>query len=85
MGVKQMQRWEELVYAKNEGRQLGIEQGIEQGVLLQTYRMVERGRLTVQEALEDLQSSQGEAEFIEAMLAAGFKVPQTSPTPAGSK
>ncbi len=71
MGVKYMQRWEELAYAKDEGRQ----QGIEQGVLLHVYKMVERGRLTVKEALEDLESVQREEDFVKAMQAAGFKLP----------
>ena len=61
-------------WAKEE-RELGMEQGIEQGILLYAYRMVERGRLSVKEALEDLKSSQDEADFVAAMQAAGFKLP----------
>lgn len=49
--------------------------GIEQGILLQTYRMVQRGRMSVEEALEDLKSEKTETEFIEGMLAAGFELP----------
>lgn len=51
------------------------EKGIMQGILLQTYRMVERGRMTVLEALEDIRSGQTESEFVKDMLAAGFKIP----------
>ena len=46
------------------------EQGIEQGILLHTYRMIERGRMSVAEALEDLKSNQSEHDFIEEMLTA---------------
>lgn len=58
-----------------EEREQGIEQGIMQGILLHTYRMVERGRMSVAEALEDIKSDQTENDFVEGMLAAGFKVP----------
>lgn len=51
------------------------EQGIEQGILLHTYRMIERGRMSVTEALEDLKSNQSEHDFIEEMLTAGYKLP----------
>lgn len=51
------------------------EQGIEQGILLHTYRMVARGRMSVAEALEDINSNQTESDFMERMLAAGFKLP----------
>ena len=44
-------------------------------MLLHTYRMVERGRLSVAEALEDLNFTQSESEYIEGMLAAGYKLP----------
>ncbi|MBQ7919763.1 MAG: Rpn family recombination-promoting nuclease/putative transposase [Lachnospiraceae bacterium] len=71
MGVKYMQRWEELAYAKDEGRQ----QGIEQGFLRHIYQMVERGKYSIQDALEDLQGNLDESEFVEGMLAAGYKLP----------
>ena len=58
-----------------EERELGIEQGIERGVLLHVYKMVERGRLSVKEALEDLNSTQGEDDFVTEMQAAGFELP----------
>lgn len=47
-----------------------------QGILLQTYRMIERGKMSVTEALEDIKSGQTESEFLASMVAAGFKVPQ---------
>ncbi len=60
---------------REKGIEQGIEQGIMQGILLQTYRMVERGRMTVMEALEDIKSGQTESDFLKGMLAAGFKIP----------
>ena len=58
-----------------QGMELGIEQGIEQGILLHIYRMVERGRMSVAEALEDMRSEQTENDFVKGMLEAGFKLP----------
>ena len=58
-----------------EEREQGMEKGIEQGILLHIYKMVERGKYSVKEALEDLQSNQKESDFIEAMVAAGYKLP----------
>ena len=58
-----------------QGLKQGLEQGREQGILHHIYKMVERGKYTVQEALEELGSAQGEGEFVEAMLVAGFKLP----------
>ncbi|MBQ7919863.1 MAG: Rpn family recombination-promoting nuclease/putative transposase [Lachnospiraceae bacterium] len=79
MGVKYMQRWEELAYAKAEGRQQGIEQGMEQGIeqgfLRHIYQMVERGKYSIQDALEDLQGTINESEFVKGMLASGYKLP----------
>ena len=53
----------------------GIAEGRSAGILLHTYRMVERGKLSVAEALEDLNDSKSESEFIEGMLAAGYRLP----------
>ncbi len=61
---------------REEGREQGREQGLVQGILLQTYRMVERGRMSVREALEDNESNQTERDFIESMIKAGFKMPE---------
>ena len=58
-----------------EGRAEGRAEGIVQGILLQTYRMIERGKMSVKEALEDIQSDQTESEFVEGMQAAGFRLP----------
>ncbi len=50
-------------------------EGHTEGMLYYAYKMVARGRLTVQEALEDLESRLSEKEFLDGMLAAGFKLP----------
>ena len=67
LGVKYMQRWEELAYAKDEG--------IQQGVLQHIYQMVAKGKYSIQDALEDLQGTLSESEFVKGMLASGYKLP----------
>ena len=66
---------EECALAREKAIKEGTAEGRAEGILLYTYRMVERGRLTVVEALEDLNSTQSESEYIEGMLAAGYKLP----------
>lgn len=57
-----------------EGKAEGKE-GILQGMLLQTYRMVERGKLSIADALDVLEFSQSEDEFVEGLIAAGYSLP----------
>lgn len=50
-------------------------EGRAEGVLHHIYKMVACGKLTVQEALEDVESKLSESEFLEGMCAAGYKQP----------
>ncbi len=50
-------------------------EGRAEGALYHLYKMVARGRRTVQDALEDLENGISETEFLAGMQAAGFKVP----------
>lgn len=55
-GIKYMQRWEELEYAKQDGREEGIKEGIKEGMkenaLNTAKRMLEDGKLTMEKIAE---------------------------------
>ena len=61
-------------WGKHE-REAGREEGREEGMLYHIYKMVERKKITIAEAMEDAQNGQSEEEFVAAMLAAGYKLP----------
>lgn len=47
-----MQRWEELEYAKRDGREEGIKEGIKENALNTARRMLEDGKLTIDKIAE---------------------------------
>ena len=51
-GIKYMQRWEELEYAKQDGREEGIKEGIKENALNTAKRMLEDGKLTMEKIAE---------------------------------
>ena len=51
-GIKYMQRWEELEYAKQDGREEGREEGIKENALNTAKRMLEDGKLTMEKIAE---------------------------------
>ena len=51
-GMKYMQRWEELEYAKQDGREEGIKEGIKENALNTAKRMLEDGKLTMEKIAE---------------------------------
>lgn len=51
-GIKYMQRWEELEYAKQDGREEGIKEGIKENALNTAKRMLEDGKLTIEKIAE---------------------------------
>ena len=51
-GIKYMQRWEELEYAKRDGREEGIKEGIKENALNTARRMLEDGKLTIDKIAE---------------------------------
>ncbi|MBQ8821673.1 MAG: hypothetical protein IJZ82_03440 [Lachnospiraceae bacterium] len=58
-----------------EEREIGREEGIEQGILLCAYKMIACGSVTVKEALAVLNLNGEEAEFVKEMQAAGYQLP----------
>lgn len=51
-GIKYMQRWEELEYAKQDGREEGIKEGIKENALNAAKRMLADGKLTIEKIAE---------------------------------
>ncbi len=51
-GIKYMQRWEELEYAKQDGREEGIKEGIKENALNTAKRMLEDGKQTMEKIAE---------------------------------
>ena len=51
-GIKYMQRWEELEYAKQDGREEGREEGRKENALNTAKRMLEDGKLTMEKIAE---------------------------------